>query len=56
MEPKESGSFKNRVGKIVTGAAVSCEIKTGTFSFTDLDVYGDLWGWMGEALLLHCNV
>lgn len=38
----ENGSFKDRAGKNVTGMAISCQIQTGTFSYTHLEVHGDL--------------
>jgi len=42
QKSSENGSFKDRAGKNVTGMAISCQIQTGTFSYTHLEVHGDL--------------
>lgn len=35
-KPMQWVSFKDRVGKIIIGGAIFCQVKTGTFSLTDL--------------------
>lgn len=42
--PKESGSFKDGVGKIVSGVAAFCQIKAGAIFFTNFEVPGEMEG------------